>query len=172
MKEQISQIQELMNEVLLITTKKDGACLYMGALLFALMHDNLKLKPRFVAGSLTLCDRLVFEHKPIKPVLSAGTDFSGDWDGHAWVEVGDYIFDASIFWTIYSSKTPEELQFLFISVFDGKHDYLIGSRALLEKSGVVYKAFEELSDGDASILINSGCAAGIFDRSICDTPNL
>ncbi|BEO32545.1 hypothetical protein SMQE01_13100 [Serratia marcescens] len=166
MKEQIKQINEIMKEVLGITNKKEGVCLYMGALLFAQIHDNFELKPRFVTGSLTLYDRLVFAHKPIKPVFSAGSDFSGIWDGHAWVEVDDYIFDASIFWTIYSSNTPEELQSLFNLAFNGKRDYLIGSRTLLEKSGVVYKAFEELSDGDATILINSGFNAGIFDRSI------
>ncbi|MFS7244243.1 hypothetical protein AB6880_00835 [Rahnella inusitata] len=78
----------------------------------------------------------------------------------------DYIFDAPIFWTIYSSKTPEELQSLFNRAFNGKHDYLIGTRTLLEKSGVFYKAFEELSDCDVTILINSGFNTGIFDRSI------
>ncbi|PIF06857.1 hypothetical protein [Candidatus Pantoea floridensis] len=166
MREQIQQINEIMKEVLAITNKKEGVCLYMGALLFAQIHDHFDLKPRFVTGSLTLYDKLVFAHKPIKPVFSGGSDFSGLWDGHAWVEVDNYIFDASIFWTIYSSKIPLELQSLFNYAFDGKHDYLIGSRTFLEKSGVVYKVFEELSDSDANILINSGFNAGIFDRII------
>ncbi|EAR5551183.1 hypothetical protein PJ305_004401 [Salmonella enterica] len=166
-REYLQQIQERMIDLFETTNKKEGACLYMAALLCAVIQDNLPVTPKFVTGSLTLKKRLVFSHEPIRPVLISGHDFSGRWDGHSWVEVEDYIFDPSIFWTIYSQSTPQDLQTEFENTFNGKYSFLIGSRTELEKLGVVYKVYEELSNDDISILINSGCVAGFFDKSIC-----
>lgn len=166
-REYLQEIQGMMIYLLGKTNKKEGACLYMGALLYAAIQDNLPVTPRFVTGSLTLKKRLVFSHEPIQSVLISGRDFSGRWDGHSWVEVEDYIFDPSIFWTIYSQSTPQDLQTEFENTFNGKHSFLIGSRTKLEKLGVIYKVYEELSNADITILINSGCVAGFFDKSIC-----
>ncbi|MCA8601948.1 hypothetical protein [Escherichia coli] len=166
-REYIQQIQEMMIDLLEKTNKKESACLYMTALLCAVIQDNLSVTPRFVTGSLTLNKRLVFSHEPIRSILISGRDFSGDWDGHSWVEIEDYIFDPSIFWTIYSQSTPQDLQTEFENAFNGKYSFLIGSRTELEKLGVIYKIDEELSNDAISTLINSGCVAGFFDKSIC-----
>lgn len=158
----IQQINDYMINVLEAITQKERTCLYMGALLFAQIHDNLNVKPRFVTGTLTVSKRQVFSHAPIKPLLASGKDFLGQWDGHAWVEVEGVICDPSIFWTIYSSETAPDLQKLIEKTFKGKHDYLIGSRTKLEKIGVFYKEYEELSNANATLLINSGLQAGFI----------
>ena len=69
----------------------------MSALLFAQINDNLPVTPRFVTGSLTLNNRLIFSHDPILPALSSAHDLSALWNGHAWVEIENLIFDSSIF---------------------------------------------------------------------------
>lgn len=61
-REYIQQIQEMMIDLLEKTNKKESACLYMTALLCAVIQDNLSVTPRFVTGSLTLNKRLVFSH--------------------------------------------------------------------------------------------------------------
>ncbi|HBN5894893.1 TPA: hypothetical protein ACKQDY_000919 [Serratia marcescens] len=160
----IEQIQDMSIRVLNASKKKEGACLYMGALLFAQIIDNLQVRPRFVTGSLIVDNNIIFSHTPIKKVLRSGSDFSGVWDGHAWVEVDGYIFDPSVFWTIYTPNTPLELQRIFEKTFNGRHHFLIGSRTLLEEKGVFYKDYEELSDSDATTFINSGYKTGFFHQ--------
>lgn len=163
----IQEIQEMVISVLNVTKKKEYSCLYMSALLFAQINDNLPISPKFVAGSLTLRNELIFSHYPILPALRSNLDFSELWNGHAWVEVEDLIFDPSIFFTIYSPSTPKHLQNKFEKTFNGKHDYLIGNRAKLEESGIIYKIYEDLSDDDATVLIRSGFSAGFLDERIC-----
>lgn len=162
-KAKIEEIESMMHFVLNKTNKKEGACLYMGALLYSLVHDNLHLNPKFNVGSLRLNKHLIFSHEPILPVMAAGQDFSGHWNGHAWVEVENYILDPSLFYTIYSDATPEKLQEKVKATFNGRFDFLIGSRARLEENGLFYKTYEELSDYDASILIKSGYSAGFIN---------
>jgi hypothetical protein len=163
MKEFIEEVQMIMSGVIDISTHKNGACLYMGALLFANINDRFPVKARFVTGSLTVNNRLIFSHEPIKPVLNSGMDFSGQWNGHAWVEVDGYIFDPSIFFTIYSPTTAKELQALFKTTFKCK--YLLEPAIKLERKCIFYKEYEELADADATVLINSGLKLGFFDES-------
>ncbi|MBV6819930.1 hypothetical protein KWG64_18460 [Rahnella sp. PD12R] len=162
MKENIQIINELVINVLDSSTKKEGTCLYMGALLFAQINDNLKIKSKLVVGTLTVSNKLVFSHKPIQPLLKSEKDFSGKWDGHAWVEVEGIIIDPSVFWTINSPEVSPDFRKLFEKTFKGTPDYLIGSRVNLEKIGVFYKQHEELSDADATLLIKSGLQAGFI----------
>ncbi|EFA5399591.1 hypothetical protein QDF24_000803 [Escherichia coli] len=163
----IQEIQLMITDSLKVTKKKEGSCLYISALLFAQINDNLRVTPRFVTGSLALNNRLIFSHDPILPALRSGHDFSALWNGHAWVEIKNLIFDPSVFLTIYSPSTPQDIQNKFEKTFKGKFSYLIGERDKLEKLGVVYKTYEHLSNDDANILINCGFRAGFFDKNIC-----
>ncbi|MGC0833779.1 hypothetical protein [Pantoea agglomerans] len=159
----IEEIESVMHFVLNKSNKKEGACLYMGAMLYSLIHENFHLTPKFVAGSLRLNKDLIFSHEPILPVMTAGQDFSGYWGGHAWVEIENYILDPSFFYTIYSDATPSKLQEKVKKTFNGRFDFLIGSRTRLEESGLFYKPYEELSDYDATTLIKSGYSAGFLN---------
>ncbi|EHO4300277.1 hypothetical protein KK566_004546 [Salmonella enterica] len=163
-KKTISKISEMLAYVLKTTTRRENACLYMSALLFALISDHLDAKPKLVTGTLSIGERLIFSHVPIKPILESGKDFSGIWDGHCWVEVQGIICDPSIFSTIFSSLNKPNLQQLFKQAFNGKPDYLIGSSKKLADMSIFYKKREELKDEDATLLIQSGYETGIFTK--------
>lgn len=162
LKEDIKSINDIIQFVMGKSCRIDNTCLYSSALLYSLVKDNTHLNPKLVAGSLKLNDGIIFSNDPILPVISSGQDFSGNWNGHAWVEVDELILDASIFMTIKSKSTPHTLQQKFDKIFKGKPDYLIGSRSLLEQSGLFYKSHEEFSNFDATVLLNSGYKAGFI----------
>ncbi|ENY0908440.1 hypothetical protein ACFVGI_000884 [Serratia marcescens] len=166
MKEVIGEIQEMLSSVIDVSTHKNGACLYMGALLFAMINSRYHARAKLVTGSLTLNNRIVFSHEPIQPILNSGMDFSGQWSGHAWVEVGGYIVDPSIFLTIYSPTTTLELQKLFREKFKEKCNYLIDMDENLYAKCIFYKRLEILTDKDATILINNGADLGFYDESL------
>ncbi|EAS1081392.1 hypothetical protein FCF62_22975 [Salmonella enterica] len=90
-KKTISKNSEMLAYVLNTTTRRENASLYMSVLLFALIRDQLDAKPKLVTGTLSIGERLIFSHVPIKPILNSGKDFSGIWDGHCRVEVQGII---------------------------------------------------------------------------------
>ncbi|EGR2438201.1 hypothetical protein DYC75_13635 [Vibrio cholerae] len=153
---------ELVNEALCmaeIITQNfkpiDGSCLYMSALLAAMINDNLPVETRFVTGSLTVAGSTIFSHTPIKHQLTQKSHLIEQWDGHAWVELDDLIFDLSIFRTVFSRASPRRIQSLFEARFDRGVAYLVGQKSKLIDKGIEYTALEILSDDDATIFIQN-----------------
>ncbi|HEH9441916.1 TPA: hypothetical protein SIA39_003987 [Aeromonas sobria] len=136
------------------------SCLYMSAILAAMMHDHLSVETRFVTGSLSIAGCKVFSHQPIKQMLTKNSDLIGLWDGHAWVEVDDLIFDLSIFRTVFSTAVSPRIQNLFESRFIRGTAYLIGQKHKLEEIGIDYTSLEILSDDDATKFIQSADRMG------------
>lgn len=153
---------ELVNEALCmaeIITQNfkpiDGSCLYMSALLAAMINDNLPVETRFVTGSLTVAGSTIFSHTPIKPKLTQNLHVIEQWDGHAWVELDDFIFDLSIFRTVFSRASPPRIQSLFEARFHRDTAYLVGQKCKLIEMEMKYTALEQLSDVEATTLIQS-----------------
>jgi hypothetical protein len=76
------------------------------------------------------------------------------WDGHSWVNVSGIIFDFSVFRTVYSEITPNDIQQLFNETF-GQISYLIGQNNKLDEMQVIYTQAEELTDTHVTTLIQS-----------------
>lgn len=133
----------------------DGSCLYMSALLAAMITDHLPREARFVTGSLEVAGSTIFSHTPIKPKLTQNSHVIKQWDGHAWVELDDFIFDLSIFRTIFSRASPPRIQSLFEARFHRDTAYLVGQKCKLIEKEMEYTALEQLSDDDATTLIQN-----------------
>ena len=141
----------------------DGSCLYMSAMLAAMMNDHLPVEIRFVTGSLSVADSKIFDHHPIKPTLNQKTGVIGQWDGHAWVEVDDLIIDLSLFRTVFSKAASPRIQSIFEARFDRGTAYLIGQKHKLIEMGVEYTPFERLSDDNATIFIQNAVRLGLIN---------
>ncbi|MEZ8197062.1 hypothetical protein [Vibrio cortegadensis] len=141
----------------------DGSCLYMSAMLAAMMNDHLPVDTRFVTGSLSVAESKIFAHQPIKPILSQKEGVIGEWDGHAWVEVDDLIIDLSLFRTVFSKTASPRIQSLFETRFERGTAYLVGQKHKLIEMGVVYTPLELLSDDDATIFIQNAGRMGLIN---------
>lgn len=141
----------------------DGSCLYMSAILAAMINDHLPVATRFVTGSLSVAGSKIFAHQPIKPKLNQKSGLIAQWDGHAWVEVDDLIFDLSIFRTVFSTAASPHIQTLFEERFDRGTAYLIGQNHKLIEMGVEYTSLELLSDDDATIFIQNADRIGLIN---------
>lgn len=133
----------------------NGSCLYMSALLVAIITDHLSRDARFVTGSLEVSGSTIFSHTPIKPKLTQNLHVIEQWDGHAWVELDDFIFDLSIFRTVFSRASPPRIQSLFEARFHRDTAYLVGQKCKLIEMEMKYTALEQLSDVEATTLIQS-----------------
>ncbi|WP_408900180.1 hypothetical protein [Photobacterium piscicola] len=141
----------------------DGSCLYMSAMLVAMMNDHLSVETRFVTGSLSVAESKIFAHQPIKPILSKKEGVIGKWDGHAWVEVDDLIIDLSLFRTVFSKVASPRIQSLFEARFERGTAYLVGQKHKLIEMGVEYTPLELLSDDDATIFIQNAGRMGLIN---------
>lgn len=141
----------------------DGCCLYMSAVLAAMINDHLSVKSRFVTGSLSVSGSKVFSHQPVKPVLAQKSRVISQWNGHSWIEIDDLIFDLSLFRTVFSEAASPHIQSLFEARFDRKAAYLIGQKNKLAEMGVEYSALELLSDDDAVIFIKNADRIGFLN---------
>jgi hypothetical protein len=123
-----------------------GACALMSATFCACLEQRLQAPIHVVAGMLTVND---------EPVFGDGTPMDGnavfghsnlDWDGHAWVMVGPYVADISIFRTAYSSKSPLLLErHIYAKFGTGKGFYFRGWEST-HKDGLGYHPQYVLSE--------------------------
>ena len=161
---------ELVNEVLYMAENitqnfkpVDGSCLYMSAMLAAMINDHLAVETRFVTGSLSVAESKIFAHQPIKLILNQKKGVIADWDGHAWVEVDDLIIDLSLFRTVFSKAASPRIQGLFEARFERNTAYLVGQKHKLIEMGVEYTPLELLSDDDATIFIQNADRMGLIN---------
>lgn len=115
-----------------------GACAPMSAYLAVCLEKILERDVYVVTGTLTVNNIPVFG------------DFSGfdghllfsndnfDWNGHAWVMVGQYVADLSIFRTAYSKVSPPRLQNHILSHYGVGRGMQVDRWHQLSKSGLGY----------------------------------
>ncbi len=161
--QEISEIVENGRVILERMPPIHGGCLYISALLVAMINDNTELDAKLVTGSLVVKDKTIFSHSDIGGVFSTGNDGLSSWDGHAWVSISGIIFDFSIFRTIYSEQTPKIISDTFLNLF-GDISYLVGQSNKLNEMGVVYKQCEELTDSNVTSLIQSADRLGLINN--------
>ena len=158
----ISEIVESGRVILEKMPPIHGGCLYISALLVAMINDNTELDAKLVTGSLAVEGTTIFSHSDIAGAFSTGNDVLSSWDGHAWVSISGVIFDFSIFRTIYSDQTPQKISDMFLNLF-GDVSYLVGQSNKLGEMGVVYKQCEKLTDSNVTALIQSADRLGLIN---------
>jgi hypothetical protein len=131
-----------------------NSCLYHSALLYATLRDNTDINPRFIVGSVKILDKYVFK-LDTKISFNFEKNFSIQWDGHAWVEIDNLIIDLSLFKSIKHLNSDNIFHKHIYKYFNGIPNFLIISKEKLEQYKISYIAHNELSDNDATILINS-----------------
>lgn len=131
-----------------------NSCLYYSALLYATLVDNTAIKPKFIIGSVKILDQYIFKHDK-NTSLSFKENISLQWDGHAWIEIDNLIVDLSLFKTIKNLSPTNIFHEYILNYFHRIPSALIISKQELELSKISYIAQGELSDNDATILINS-----------------
>ena len=151
-----SQLHELVELVEQINTLElpTNSCLYYSALLYATLRDNTDINPRFIVGSVKILDKYVFK-LDTKISFNFEKNFSIQWDGHAWVEIDNLIIDLSLFKSIKHLNSDNIFHKHIYKYFNGIPNFLIISKEKLEQYKISYIAHNELSDNDATILINS-----------------
>jgi hypothetical protein len=160
--EEITKIVESGKVILEKTPPVHGACLYISAMLVAMINNGSDLNAKLVTGSLAVKDKIIFSHSPITKLLSSGNDSISSWDGHSWVSVSGIIFDFSVFRTVYSKITPSDIQQLFNETF-GQIAYLVGQKNKLDEMQVIYTHAEELTDSHVTTLIQSANHIGLIN---------
>lgn len=86
-----------------------GACALMSASLAVRIEQCMTAPVHVIAGTLAVDGEPVFgDRKPFdgRAVFSTSNT---DWDGHAWVMVGPFVVDVSLFRTAYSRYAPARL---------------------------------------------------------------
>ena len=151
----IQTCEELGRKVLSEMAHLTNSCLYISAMLTAMINDHIQLEARLITGSLVIDNRTIFNHQPIASVLSSTTNVTSTWDGHAWVEVSDLILDFSIFQTIFSDSSLSDIQNTFVQKFGERKDYLIRKKHLLNSMHVIYTSQEQLTLEHEQVLINN-----------------
>jgi hypothetical protein len=80
-----------------------GACMFMSAMLTAVIRDHTKYPIHAVAGSLYIDNQPIFgKNLSSNQIKKAFKEQDLDWDGHCWIIFGSLIGDVSIFRTAYS----------------------------------------------------------------------
>lgn len=161
--EQIYEIAEMAEIIVEKFSPVPGACLYMSALMTAMINDHLHIEAKFVTGSLSVDNVKIFSHSPLKENISLPENYTASWNGHAWVCVPGFIIDLSIFQTIYSKATPGRIQQIFSNRFGHNINYLIGQESKLIKMGVCYTELEFLNDDHATLFIQNAHLLGLLD---------
>jgi hypothetical protein len=116
-----------------------GACTVMTALYSVLLEKSVSQRAYVTVGSLFIGDVRVFgEDGEIDGKRFSQS--SPSWDGHAWVMLGDYIADASLFRTARSGKGHPTLGPHVEKEFGPTAGLMICKAADTELSGLQYEA--------------------------------
>jgi len=102
--DELRAFKKIGREALEIIAPIAGACAMMSAAYVARVEHVLKLPAYVVAGSLKIRDTYVFGDGRAFDGVKAFSESNSSWDGHAWVMLGPYVADISIFRTAYSEN--------------------------------------------------------------------
>lgn len=126
-------------------------CLPLSAILYATLKDKHGIQSSLVTGSLSFGDEIIF--KPDFSISGTNNASFQAWAGHAWVEIGGFIIDISLFRTIYSDKFTKPCKNNLISRFGTGRGAIIASPQAMKEDGFLYAAAEVLTDDDATGII-------------------
>ncbi len=131
--------------ILELTPKRPFLCLQLSAMLYAEL-EKFNLKPKLITGSLSYKNELLFNiDYSLNNTNTDSAVITGDWGGHAWIELDDLIIDLTICRTIYSDKFNKKCKTEIIQrMGEGRGCLIIDKSNNL--TGFEYITQEELND--------------------------
>ena len=144
-------LKEVVTDILRNIPYRPFLCLPLSATLYAILKDNYNIDARFVTGDLSYKGGYIF--KQDFKISDAKDNTYQDWEGHAWVEIGDLICDLSFFRTLYSDKFTKPFKQELIARFGEGKGCLIATQTQMNLSGLSYCPIDYLSDDQATGII-------------------
>ena len=130
-----------------------GACALMSAALAVSLERYMTAPIHVVAGTLAVEGVPVFgDRQPFDGSLVFSTS-SPDWDGHAWVMVGCYVVDISIFRTAYSVEAPPRLARHIELTFGPRKGLYVDHWKRTRQVGLNYEPHYVLSANEVTSLV-------------------
>jgi len=137
---QREEIASLGTTVLRDTRPVPGACALMCAMWVTIVGARTGLAVYLAAGNLVVDGESVFGSDTGTPEIASMFDASQpDWDGHAWVVIGDLLGDLSIFRTAYSPRAHPRLHHAIVERFGPGRGLLIDDPESLAMAGLQYE---------------------------------
>lgn len=125
-------------EVLSAFPSMPGACVMMSALLVAMLDGRTQSPAYVVAGRLSVRQTLIFGEKEPIDGRARFSASNPSWDGHAWVVLGSYIVDVSIFRTAYSAQSNNVLSDFIRAEFGVGKGLMLIRDSDAAQSGLLY----------------------------------
>jgi len=136
--EQLESTEQVGIDILRHLPPLAAACAPMSAVYAARLQNLAKLPCYVVAGSLRVRNTYVFgDGKPFdgRKVLS---ESNSSWDGHAWVVIGCYLADISLFRTVNAGKAHPLLSMHVRREFGEGRGLMIAKQSDVPLSGLYY----------------------------------
>lgn len=130
-----------------------GACALMSAALAVMLERQMDAPIHVVAGTLAVEGVPVFGDRKGFDGASVFASSDPDWDGHAWVMIGTYIVDISIFRTAYSGRAPARLAKHIDLVFGPGKGLYVDRWQKTSKLGLSYEPHYVLSAAEVTKLM-------------------
>ena len=138
-------------EVLKNIPSRPFLCLPMSAVFYAMLKDNQGIECELVTGNLFFKNECIF--KQGFSITAVENEKFQEWEGHAWVEIENYICDLSFFRSLYSDRFNKPCKSELINVFGLGRGVLIAPSSDMLRFGLRYHRIETLSDNTATGII-------------------
>jgi hypothetical protein len=147
--EDFAALSVAVREVLFVAKRMPGACVLMSALVKYRLESLTKTPADLVAGILSVNEVPVFGSAGLRVDGSTFSASNPSWDGHCWVQFGEYIVDTSIGRTIESGKVPPLLAQHMRKTFGEVCRPQIATDAAMRKNGLIYEPLHILTAKEA-----------------------
>lgn len=141
-------------DVMVVFKPVPGACVMMSALLHFRLKHLSHAPTYFVAGTLQAAGAYAYGAADTLVNQETFAQNNPDWDGHAWVQHGQYIVDVATRRTVAAGKAPRVLA----EHIRKKSGYDTGAQCgddrAMREDGLIYQPLRVLSQAELDPLIN------------------
>lgn len=156
-------LKTAVHEVMLLIKPVPGACLMMSALLYFRLSEIGNAPTYVVAGGLLANGEYVYGLPNMTIDDRAFSKSSVNWDGHAWVQHGQYIVDVAMLRTVAAGKAPKILADHVRARWGTGTGALCADDIAMQEDGLIYRPLRVLTQSEVDPLIN-GALSGFVDR--------
>lgn len=155
----LSFIKHVLTHVLQNVEPRPFDCALLSAMITAAIQDNSNIPVALIGGDFKYKDLSIFKQgaENLNTEALNKNIINGKFDGHFWVEIGEFIIDASIFRSLYSSHLPEMLREEIKTRFDGRQGCIFATHSdLIEQTNFEYIPRYSLSENTINGIIKGG----------------
>jgi|SRR5580693_4338100 hypothetical protein len=131
-----------------------GACVMMSALLHLRLKQLSNAPTYFVAGTLQVNGTYAYGTTDTIVDEETFAKSNPDWDGHAWVQHGQYILDVAVRRTVAAGKAPRVLADHIRKNLGESTGALCADNTAMQQDSLIYKPLRVLTQVELNPLIN------------------